>query len=312
MEISIDDLAERVEGKIVGSYDTAIGISGTCPIDDYVKDRVSFVRSGKYIKYLARLNGAVVLIPESLADYCGKYPQNVYIVVNNVMNALMDIQPLFYNDKAEVGISPVAKIDGSAKIGKLVYIASGVYVGKNVVIGDRTQIMSNVCIYDNVTIGKDCLIDAGAVIGTDGFRYEQDIGNKIVRKMLHMGGVKIGDRVEIGANCAIDRATFENEATVISDDVKIDNLVHIAHNVRIGTRTLIVALTCIGGSVRIGEDAWIGIGVSVTAGVNIGNRAKVLMGAVVARDVKEGEVVSGYYAMPHKEWKRIWNRLREA
>jgi UDP-3-O-[3-hydroxymyristoyl] glucosamine N-acyltransferase len=129
--------------------------------------------------------------------------------------------------------------------------------------------------------------------------------------MLHVGRVIIGDRVEIGANSAIDRATFEGDATIISDDVKIDNLVHIAHNAKIGARTLVVAQTCVGGSSKIGEDVWIGIGAAISDNVSVGNRAKVLLNAVVAYDVPEGEMVSGFYAMPHGQWKRAWKNLRK-
>ena len=133
----------------------------------------------------------------------------------------------------------------------------------------------------------------------------------MVRKMLHVGGVVIGDRVEIGANSAIDRATFEGGATIISDDVKIDNLVHIGHNAKIGARTLLAAQTCISGSVKIGEDVWIGAGVTVSDSVSIGNRAKILLNAVVAYDVEDDEIMSGFYAMPHQQWKQAYKKLKE-
>jgi UDP-3-O-[3-hydroxymyristoyl] glucosamine N-acyltransferase len=331
-EIRIAELADMVKGRVIGSPGQGTGITGTCAIDKYMKDKVSFVKNRKYGESLAKLQNAVVLVPESLADLCEKHPQNTYIVVEDIANSVMDVQDFFYSNEAVIryeGMSPTAKIDKSAKIGRHVYVGECVWIGKNVVIGDKTKVMHNVSILDNVTIGdgtliypgvciykgcqigNECIIHSGARIGVDGFRFEQYIEQKKVRKMIHVGRVVIGDRVEIGANTAIDRATFEGDATIISDDVKIDNLVHIAHNVEIGPRTVIVTQSCIGGSTRIGEDAWIGIGVAIADGLSIGNRAKVLLNAVVAYDVKDDEMVSGFYAMPHRRWKEVYRKLRE-
>ncbi|MGB6874126.1 MAG: UDP-3-O-(3-hydroxymyristoyl)glucosamine N-acyltransferase [Dehalococcoidia bacterium] len=331
-EIGITELANRLNGTIAGNFDKELRLCGTCAVENYAENKVTFIRKTKYGELLAKLQNAVVLIPESLADLCEEHPQNTYIIVKDILNSIMDVQDFFYGGEIIMryeGIAATANIDKSAKIGRHVYIGEYVCIGKNVVIGDNTKIMHNVSILDNVAlgsgtliypggciyqgcrIGNDCIIDAGAVIGADGFRYEQFVEQKIVRKMLHVGVVMVGDRVEIGANTAIDRATFEGDATIISDDVKIDNLVHVAHNVKIGPRTVIIAQSCIGGSTKIGEDAWIGIGAAISNGLSIGNRAKVLLNAVVAYDVKDDEIVSGFYAMPHKQWKQIWAKWTE-
>jgi UDP-3-O-[3-hydroxymyristoyl] glucosamine N-acyltransferase len=331
-EISIAELASTLKGKVVGNLDRKVKISGTCAIDMYVSGKVSFVRNQKYGELLAKLQNAVVFIPESLADLCEKYPQNIYIVVEDVVNSLMDVQDFFYEEQfiiAQEGISPTAKVDGAVRLGESVYIGENVYVGKGAVIGDRTKILHNSCIFDNVVIkddtciypsvciyrnseiGSDCIIHSGVRIGVDGFRFEQDIERKMVRKISHVGGVVVGSRVEIGANCTVDRATFEDDDTILFDDVKLDDQVHIGHNAKIGARTCIAAQTCISGSVKIGEDVWIGAGVSISNGVNVGNRAKLLLNAVVAYDVAEGEMVSGFYAMPHRRWKQVYRKLKE-
>ncbi|MCK4827512.1 hypothetical protein KA005_67910, partial [bacterium] len=245
-ELDIVELANLVKGRIVTNLQEEFKITGTCPIDKYVPNKVSFIRSAKYGKILGELKKAVVLIPESLANFCEKYSQNTYIVVEDVLNSLMDIQDFFYGSEStisEEGISPTAKIDQSARIGNQVYIGENVYIGKNVDIGEGTKIMLNTCILDNIVIGSstyiypavyiyrncqignDCIIHSGARIGVDGFRFEQDIEQKIVRKMCHVGKVAIGNRVEIGANCTIDRATFEDDVTILSDDVKLDDQV---------------------------------------------------------------------------------------
>jgi UDP-3-O-[3-hydroxymyristoyl] glucosamine N-acyltransferase len=330
-EITIVELADMVKGRVVGNPSQRTKITGICALDTYVSGKVSLVKNRKYGELLAKLQNAVVLIPESLVNLCEMYPQNTYIVVEDVSNSVMDVQDFFYGGEVIMkyeGIAARANIDKSATIGHHVYIGEYVSIGKNVTIGDNTKIMHNVsvldnvaigsgtliypgvCIYQGCQIGNDCTIDAGAVIGAAGFRYEQFPEKKTVRKMLHVGRVIIGNRVEIGANSAIDRATFEGDATTISDDVKIDNLVHIAHNAKIGARTVIVAQTCVGGSSKVGEDAWIGIGAAISDNVSIGNRAKVLLNAVVAYDVPDGEMVSGFYAMPHRKWKQAWTRLR--
>jgi UDP-3-O-[3-hydroxymyristoyl] glucosamine N-acyltransferase len=331
-EITVFELADMVGGWIIGNSSKGAKITGTCALDTYVSGKVSFVRRQKYSELLARLQDAVILVPEALSDLGQKYPQNIYIIVEDIVNSLMDIQDFFYGGEAVMtyeGISATARIDRSAKIGRHAYVGEYASIGRNAVVGDNTKVMHNVSILDDVVIGSgtlvypgvcihkgcrignECIIDAGAVIGGDGFRYEQFIERKVVRRMLHVGSVVIGDRVEIGANCAIDRATFEGDATIVSSDVKIDNLVHIAHNAEIGARTLIVTQTCIGGSSKIGEDVWIGIGAAISDNVSIGDKAKVLLNAVVAYDVPAGEIVSGFYAMPHREWKKAWTRLRE-
>ena len=331
-EISIAKLARMVNGRVVGKSHKEMRLAGTCAVDAYIENRVSFVKNRKYGEMLAELQNAVILIPENLAELCEKYPQNIYIVVGDVLNSMLDVQDAFYGDQfliPQEGISATATIGKDAKIGKHVYIGEDVHIGVNVIIKDGAQIMHNCCIFENVVIGKrtyiypntciysncqlgdDCIIHAGVCIGIDGFRFEQDIKHKRVRKMLHVGGVVIGNRVEIGANTAIDRATFKGEATVISDDAKIDNLVHIAHNVKIGARSIIVTQSCIGGSAKIGEDAWIGIGAAISNGVVIGDGAKVLLNAIVANDVADGEMVSGFYAMPHRQWKRVYQKWIE-
>ncbi len=330
--ISVTELANMVRGKVVGDLANEIQVSGTCAVDNYDPNKVSFVRKAKYEGMLNQLRNAVVLVPESLAYLCEKYPQNIYIVVKDVLKSMMDLQDFFYKDElliTDEGISPTARIDKSAKIGNQVYIGENVYVGKNVLIGNEvkimhnsvifdnvavgkgTQIYPNVCIYKNCQIGNNCVIHSGVRIGVDGFRFEQDIRQKTVRKWLHVGSVVIGDRVEIGANSTIDRATFQGDDTVLSDDVKIDNQVHIGHNAKVGARTLVAAQTCISGSAHIGEDVWVGAGVTISNGVTVGNRAKVLLNAVVAYDVPEGLIVSGFYAMPHRKWKQVWRQLQE-
>ena len=330
-EISISELASRLKARVVGDFSEKVKVTGTCAVDNYVRGKVSFVKNQKYGEMLAQLQNAVILTPENLIEFCEKHPQNVYIVVEDVTKSMMDVQDFFYSDQLRIlkeGISPTARIAKSAKIGEKVYIGENVCIGEGVVIDDEAKIMHNNCIYDNVVIGKrthihsmctfehcqigdDCIIRSGAQIGVHGNRFEQDIERKRVRKMIHAGGVIIGNRVQIAANSVVSRATFEGNPTVISDDVKIACLVVIGHNTKIGARTIILCHTMISGTNRIGEDVWIGVGAVISNGVVVGDRAKILINAVVTNDVPEDEMVSGFYAMPHKQWKRAYERLKE-
>ena len=136
-EITIVELADMVGGRVLGGPSEGKKITGTCALDTYVSGKVSFVRNQKYGELLAHLHNGVVLVPESLADLCEKYPQNIYIVVEDLVNSLMDVQDFFYEEQfiiAQEGISPTAKVDGTVKLGESVYIGENVYVGKGAVI----------------------------------------------------------------------------------------------------------------------------------------------------------------------------------
>ena len=321
-----------VNGRIIGNFNRSAKIKGTCTIDKYQENKISFIKNEKYGKFLASLKDAVVLIPEDLIEVVEKHPQNVYIVVKDVLRSLGDIQDFFFRDRFIIekeGIAQTAKVGNGTRIGTNVYIGENTHIGEGTIIGNGVKILDNsyifdgvrignntyiypsVCIYKDCEIGRDCVIHSGAQIGIDGFRFEQDVEQKLVQKIIHVGKVIIRDRVEIGANSTIDRATFEGDATILSDDVKLDDQVHIGHNAKIGARTLIAAQTCISGSVRTGEDVWIGASVTISNGVTIGDRTKVLLNAVVAYDVADDEVISGFYAMPHRQWKRVFKKLKE-
>ena len=202
----------------------------------------------------------------------------------------------------EATIAGSAKIIGPVRIGGGVNVMDGAYIGRHVIIGDRTTIQPNSVILDNVRIGSDCFIGGGTVIGGEGFRYLDECGDNL--KVNHYGGVILGDKVEIGSNSSIDRATFFHDATDIGDNVKINNLVHIAHNVSIGKDSFICAHVSISGSTKIGEKVYIAPFAAIKNNARIGRGAKVLMGSVVATDIAEGEMISGNFAMPHRQWKK--------
>jgi UDP-3-O-[3-hydroxymyristoyl] glucosamine N-acyltransferase LpxD len=178
----------------------------------------------------------------------------------------------------------------------------------NVRIGKGTILYPNVIIYDNVTIGNNCVIDSGAVIGAEGFSIHWEDDKWV--QMRNVGGVLIGDRVKIGANTCIDRASLEGRNTVIWDDAKIDNLVHIAHNVEVGFRSIILPQVCIGGSTDIGNDVWIGMGALLREHISVGSGSYITMGSVVIANVDPSSRVGGYYATDHHKWKYFSRLVR--
>lgn len=200
-----------------------------------------------------------------------------------------------------VKIGAGAVIESGTVIGAGTSIGAQSFIGKQVVIGSGVLLHPGVKILDRCTIGDGTIIHAGAVIGSDGFGYR--ISKQGLRKIPQIGIVTIGRMVELGAGVMIDRAAFE--ATIIEDAVKIDNGVHIAHNVKVGAGTAILAQTGIAGSVRIGRGCQIGGQVAIKDHVTIGDGAKIVSKSAVMRNLEPGETVCGIPAMPFFEWKRI-------
>ncbi len=182
------------------------------------------------------------------------------------------------------------RFEGDAQVQPSVRIGNGTTLGRGVVIGARTVIGHNVRIADGTRIGADCIIKSGAVIGEDGFGFERDFDGTPLR-MLHLGGVILGDRVEVGSYTTVCQGTLA--PTIVEDDVKIDDHVHIAHNCWIKKKTLVTACAEISGGVTVGEQSLIAPSSSVVENVHIGDRVLVGIGAVVLRNVPSGETVVG-------------------
>ncbi len=209
---------------------------------------------------------------------------------------------------ADASIGPGCVIAEGAAIGPGVRLVSGVYVGVGAKVGDRTLVYPGVSVLDRCEVGRECIIHAGVVIGADGFGYAPRPDGRGLAKIPHIGNVLVGDDVEIGANTCIDRAKFGS--TTIGHGTKIDNLVQIAHNCRIGRSCIICGHCGIAGSVTIGDGVVIGGMAGVRDNVSIGSGAKIAAGAGVASDVPPGAVYMGTPAGPATEWRRIYGSLR--
>ena len=196
----------------------------------------------------------------------------------------------FFSKKTINGIHSSAIIGAGCRIDTSASIGAYCVIGDNVEIGPGTILNNNIIIHDRTIVGKNCYIKSGCVIGEDGFGFDFEEDRTPVR-IPHIGNVKIGDYVEIGAKCTIARATLGT--TIIGDNVKIDDQVHIAHNCQIGEKTIITACAEISGSVKVGKSCWIGPNCSIIQKVNIDDSVTIGIGAVVASSVEKGKKVMG-------------------
>jgi UDP-3-O-[3-hydroxymyristoyl] glucosamine N-acyltransferase len=188
-------------------------------------------------------------------------------------------------------VSPTATVSKSARIGKNCTIGNFTNIGDKCIIGDNTVVGDRVIIEQNTRIGKNCIIQPGTVIGADGFAYERLEDTLELQRFPHIGGVNIGDNVEICSNCSIARGSLSN--TIIGEGTKLDALVHIAHNVEIGRHCALTAGTIIGGSTRIGDMCWTGLNSTIKHKVKIGNKVIISSGASVINNIDDEDIVAG-------------------
>jgi UDP-3-O-[3-hydroxymyristoyl] glucosamine N-acyltransferase len=195
-----------------------------------------------------------------------------------------------------------SQISASARLHPASFVAE-----RDVQIGDRTIIGPGAIVLERSIIGEDVVIHPGVVIGTEGFEVRQVFGTQLV--IPHAGGVRVGDRVQLQANTCVSRAIFR-DFTEIGSDSALDNLVHVAHGVRIGRRCRIASCTNIAGSVTIDDDVWIGPNSTISNGLHIGEKAEISLGAVVTRDVAPGKKVSGNFAIEHSKFLQFIRQIR--
>ena len=231
---------------------------------------------------------SLVLCP--LDFTCDK--NNIYTVikVKNPRLAFAKVVNHFFISKSSTNIHSTVIIGDNCNIKNSVSIGVNCHIGNNVDIDENTIINHNVIVFDNTKIGKNCYIKSGTIIGEDGFGFDfEDDGTPV--KIPHLGKVIICDNVEIGAKNTIARGTLDN--TVINNNVKIDDQVHIAHNCNIGQNTIITACAEISGSVTIGKNCWIGPNSSIIQKVKIGNNATIGIGAVVTKNILDNQKIMG-------------------
>ncbi len=313
----LEEIAARVGATLVGPD---VEIRGVASLEDAGPGDLSVYDDPRYARVLTRTRATAVLLAQYREDLGASQ-----LVHPEPMMAFCEVLELFHPGvrevsgvhatavvspeaelEAGVSIGPRAVVESGARLGRGVVIGAGGYVGREVEIGDGTELAPGVVVLSGCRVGSGVVIQAGTVVGSDGYGYRWD--GERYRKVPQVGNVVIEDAVEVGANCTIDRATIGS--TVIGAGTKLDNLVHVGHNVRIGRHCLIVAQVGIAGSVRIGDR------VTVAGQTGIADHAVIEDGAVVvARSgvhgrVREGAVVAGTPIMPHEVWRKASAALR--
>ncbi len=317
-KLTVKDLAEAFGGVVHGPDNTLI--TGVATIADATSGDVVLAESATYLSAAAQSEAAAVICA---ADSCG---DKCVIQVSDPRRAFLETLLQFAPEHSQPtpGVDPGARLGERVTLGEGVSVGFGAFISDDTVIGDRAVIYPlayvgegasigsgsvlhpNATVYAGCIIGNRVIIHAGAVVGSDGFGYQQVDGR--TAKIPHIGTVVIADDVEIGANTTIDRA--KTGRTVIGEGTKIDNLVHIAHNVQIGKSCLIAAEVGIAGSCEIGNGVIMAGMAGVADHISIGDGATVSAHTGVIEDVAPNEIVSGYYAKPHKHALRIESAYR--
>ena len=317
MEFTAQAIAEFLKGEVVGNPE--VKVNNVAKIEEAEQGTLAFLANPKYAKYLYTTNASVVLINNDFE--LERSVSTTLIKVDNAYESFAKLLELAEQAKpVKQGISSLAFIDESAKIGDGVYIAPFVYVGENVVIEDNAILNPHVFIDDNVTvkknstlnagvkvyhecvIGENCIIHAGAVIGSDGFGFAPD-ENNVYRKIPQLGNVVIENNVEIGSNTTIDRATMGS--TYIRKGVKLDNLIQIGHHVQVDDNTVMAAQAGVAGSTKIGKNCQLGGQSAIAPHIQIADGVKVVPQAGVPNTIKdEGSIVMGSPAFNIREYQR--------
>lgn len=315
MQFTAQQIALLVSGTIEGNPDTTVTSFGK--IEEAVAGQLSFLANPKYQDYLYTTKASLVIVNENLQ--LQKNITATLVRVKDAYSAFATLLTTYQNLKAQQkkGIETPSHIASSATLGTDVFVGAfayigekvaignntkifpGTYIAENVSIGNNTTIHAGVKIYEDCIIGNDVVIHAGTVIGSDGFGFAPQPDGSY-QKVPQIGNVIIEDQVEIGANTTIDRATMGS--TIIKKGVKLDNLIQIAHNVEIGSQTVIAAQTGISGSTKLGQKIMIGGQAGIAGHLTIANGVKIAGGAGVTKNLDgEGKSYAGFPAEDAKQ-----------
>ena len=315
MQFTAQQIALLVSGTVEGNPDTTVTSFGK--IEEAVAGQLSFLANPKYQDYLYTTKASLIIVNENLQ--LQKNITATLVRVKDAYSAFATLLTTYQNLKAQQkkGIETPSHIANSATLGADVFVGAFAYIGKKVSIGNNTKIFpgayiaenvsigtnttihAGVKIYEDCIIGNDVVIHAGTVIGSDGFGFAPQPDGSY-QKVPQIGNVVIEDQVEIGANTTIDRATMGS--TIIKKGVKLDNLIQIAHNVEIGSQTVIAAQTGISGSTKLGQKIMIGGQAGIAGHLTIANGVKIAGMAGVTKNLDtEGKSYAGFPAEDAKQ-----------
>jgi len=323
-QFSIEEIAQHVSGNIIG--DKELLITGLEQIEQAQTGQLTFIGNQQYLKHWKNSQASAALISHGMDLDPGK---QTFIQVPSADLAIAQVLELFAPDPpySNLGVHDTALVDPSVILGNNVSIGPGCVLGPHVKVGDNSLLYANVVIMDESTIGArsivwpgvvvrdrchigdDCILYQNASIGSDGFGYRPSLDKKKLIKIPQIGGVIIGNFVEVGANSCIDRGKFSS--TKIGDGTKIDNLVQIGHNCTIGKSCTISAATAIGGSVTVDDFTTIAGKVAISDHLTIGSHVTIGGASVVISDVKANQFVSGFPATLHKTTLQQWVAIKK-
>jgi UDP-3-O-[3-hydroxymyristoyl] glucosamine N-acyltransferase len=315
----LSELAQRVSGEIRGEGDPEI--DGVAALDRAGSRHLSFLANPKYRRQAGDSKAAALLVPEGV-----DLPGRILLVHQEPYLALARLLELYHPAPArprgidptasvasgaslaeDVAIGPQAVIETGAVLEAGTIVGAGCVVGQGSTIGEHSELRANVVLYPNTQIGKRCLLHSGAVLGADGFGFASSAGTH--HKIPQVGRVVIEDDVEIGANTAIDRGAMDD--TVIGAGSKIDDLVMVAHGVRLGRGALLAAQTGIAGSTRVGEFCTFAGQSGVAGHLTLGDKTVVAAKSAALSDFPTGGIVAGIPAVDHRQWKRAQVAFRK-
>lgn len=322
MEFTAKQIADFLKGEIEG--DQSVSVHNIAKIEEARAGDLTFLANPAYTSFIYTTGASIVLVGK---DFKPEKVLNATLVkVDNAYQSLALLLNLYQQSLPQKkGISSMAHISNSAKLGDDLYIGEFVSIGENVIVEDKVKIYPNcyiadnvviksgsrlypgVNIYENCIIGHECTLHSGAVIGADGFGFAPQSDNNYM-KVAQIGNVILEDYVEIGANTTIDRATMGS--TIIKKGVKLDNLIQVAHNVIIGENTVIAAQTGIAGSSKVGKNCMIGGQVGISGHINIGDEVKIAAQSGLSSNVKEGKIIMGSPAFDHDKYIKAYIHFR--
>lgn len=321
MEFTASQIASFIDGRIIGEGNALI--TGVSPIENGEEGHLSFIAQERFSEYLDTSKCSVLVVSEKLLNKESYKPTIIavkdgYLAFQVLMNLYQKMQEKksgveqgsFFHESAEIGenvyVGAFSYISEKVKIGDETQIFPQVYIGKNVKIGKNCTIYSGARIYDFCVLGDHCIVHSNSVIGSDGFGFQATAEG--FKKIPQLGNVILEDHVEIGSNCSIDRGTIGS--TIIGKGTKIDNLIQIAHNVKLGQNNVVAAQAGIAGSTVIGDWNQIGGQVGIVGHIKIGNQVRIQAQSGVNNNLKDGETIYGSPGFSASDFRRNYVHFR--
>lgn len=324
MALSLSEIAAHLGGELKG---VDCRIERLSPVESAASGSLAFVSGPKFARYVSSTQASALLVPPSLANVaCARGPCVVVPDAYVAFALLTQLWRVRHTPGLPPKIHPSAVIDPTAQLGEGVSIGPLAYVGPHVVVGSHCHLASHVVletgvrvgsnsqVHSRVTVGRDCtlgdrcVIHSGVVIGADGFGFAIRAGEWV--KIEQLGAVCIGNDVELGANTCVDRGALEN--TVLEDGVKVDNLVQIGHNVRVGAHTALAGCVGVAGSAVIGKHCTVGGGAVVLGHLSLADHVHVSAASVVTRSIRQAGHYTGVFPLDdNAKWEKNAATLKQ-